>query len=168
MGSYLMSDSTGIIFNNEMNDFSIPIADSDGLLPAPGNFIVPGKSPMSSMNPMILLDAEGDVTMVLGGAGGILITTSIVQCIINYLYLNLPIQQAIDEKRLHHQLQPMRVRHEFGYDPEIIKFLESKDHETYEQPPMISGFASVIGLVKKDGKIEGAVDPRRGGRIIVY
>jgi gamma-glutamyltranspeptidase / glutathione hydrolase / leukotriene-C4 hydrolase len=168
MGSYLMSESTGIIFNNEMNDFSIPSAVSDGLLPAPGNFIVPGKSPMSSMNPIIVVDKQGEVTMVSGGAGGVLIMTSLIQTLLNYFYLNKPIKEAINSLRLHHQLQPMRVRYEFGYDPEIVKFLASKDHEMYEQAPMYTGFAAVVALVKKDGKIDGAIDSRRGGRVIVF
>ena len=168
MGSYFMSESTGIIFNNEMNDFSIPSAASDGLLPAPGNFIAPGKSPMSSMNPTIVVDKKGEVAMVIGGAGGVLIMTSMIQTMLNYFYLNKPIQEAIDSHRLHHQLQPMRVRYEFGYDPEIIKFLASKDHVMYEQAPMFTGFAAVVALVRKDGKLEGAIDSRRGGRVIVF
>jgi gamma-glutamyltranspeptidase / glutathione hydrolase / leukotriene-C4 hydrolase len=168
MGSYLMSESTGIIFNNEMNDFSIPSAASDGLLPAPGNFIAPGKSPMSSMNPIIVVDKHGEVTMVSGGAGGILIMTSLIQTLLNFFYLNMPIQKAIDSHRLHHQLQPMRIRYEFGYEPEIIEFLASKGHEMYEQAPMVTGFAAVVALVRKEGKFEGAVDSRRGGRVIVF
>ena len=62
----------------------------------------------------------------------------------------------------------MYVRHEDGYDPEILKFLESKDHVTYEQPPIISGFASVIAISRKNGYLEAAIDPRRGGKIALY
>lgn len=68
MGSWVMSDSTGLIFNNEMDDFSIPSA-SDGLLTATANQIKPAKSPMSSMTPMILINENHDVSMIVGGAG---------------------------------------------------------------------------------------------------
>ena len=162
-----MSESMGFIYNNEMNDFSIPAADSDGLLPAPANFIAPGKSPISSMSPIIIVNEHKDVTMVLGGAGGILIMTSVVQFLINYLYLNQSIETSIATKRLHHQLQPMFVRYEDGYDPEILKFLESKGHETFEQAPIISGFASIVVIASRNGTIESANDPRRGGKFTI-
>lgn len=168
MGSYVMSESTGIIYNNEMNDFSIPAAESDGLLPAPANFILPGKSPISSMSPMIGVNSDKEVSLVLGGAGGILIMTSIVQFIVRYLYLNQTIEESLAAKRLHHQLQPMYVRYEDGYDPKILEFLRSKEHETFEQPPIISGFASVIAISRRNGKVEAAIDPRRGGKVSVF
>jgi gamma-glutamyltranspeptidase/glutathione hydrolase/leukotriene-C4 hydrolase len=67
-GSWVMSNSTGIIFNNEMDDFSIPTA-TDGLLASTANSIKPAKSPMSSMAPMILLNENREVSMIAGGAG---------------------------------------------------------------------------------------------------
>lgn len=59
-----------------MDDFSIPLGVSDGLLPAPANFIAPQKSPMSSMSPIIVLDENNEVQLVTGGAGGILIMST--------------------------------------------------------------------------------------------
>lgn len=168
MGSYVMSNSTGIIFNNEMNDFSIPAAPSDGLLPAPGNFIAPKKSPMSSMAPIIVVNEDKEVSVVLGGAGGILIMTSVIQFIIYYLHLKRSIDDSIAAKRLHHQLEPMRVLYEEGYDSAIISFLESKGHVTFEQAKGVGGFASLNGIGRKNGTFEGAVDPRRGGKFTVF
>lgn len=168
MGSYVMSESTGMIFNNEMNDFSIPVAVSDGLLPAPANFIAPGKNPMSSMSPIIVLDENKDVKMVMGGAGGILILTSVVQCFVYHLYLNQSITDALAEKRLHHQLQPMELEYELGYDEEIIRFLESKGHKTVQTAPSVGGFAAVVALTRQNGKLEGATDPRRLGKVTVF
>lgn len=168
MGSYVMSESTGIIFNNEMNDFSIPVAESDGLLPAPANFVIPKNSPTSSMSPLIVLDGNKDATFIAGGAGGVLIMTSVIQCMINFLYLNMTIEDSFAAKRIHHQLQPMRILHEQGYDPQILAFLKSKGHELYEQQPAVSGFASVIGVGNKNGKIQGTIDPRRGGKVTVF
>lgn len=154
-----------MIYNNEMNDFSIPTASSDGLLPAPANFITPGKSPISSMAPIIVVNDNKEVSLVLGGAGGILIMTSIVQFLVNFLYLNQSIESSLAMKRLHHQLQPMWVRYEEGYSDDILKFLESKEHETVKAAPIVSGFASVIAIANRNGKLEAATDPRRGGKV---
>lgn len=168
MGSYVMSESTGMIFNNEMDDFSIPGQDSDGLLPAPANYIAPRKNPMSSMSPIIVLDKNKDVTLVMGGSGGILIMTSIVQCIILHLYLNRSIEDTLAAKRLHHQLQPMHAEYEDGYNEDILRFLESKGHETYRQKPSVGGFAAVVAITKYNGKLGGATDPRRPGKVTVF
>lgn len=67
-GSWVMSESTGIIFNNEMDDFSVPTA-TDGLIQSTANSIRPGKSPMSSMSPMILVNEHKEATLIAGGAG---------------------------------------------------------------------------------------------------
>lgn len=82
-GAYVYSDELGITYNDQMDDFSIPLAESDGLLPAPANFIAPKKSPMSSMSPIIVLDQNKDVQLVLGGAGGILIMSETLK--LNFL-----------------------------------------------------------------------------------
>lgn len=164
-----MSESTGMIYNNEMDDFSIPSETSNtALLPAPANFIAPGKSPMSSMSPLIVLNEEKDVKLVIGGAGGILIMTSVLQVIINYLYLNQSIEASLAAKRLHHQLQPMRISYETGYDPNILRFLQEKGHETRERNTALTGFASVLVIGNKNGTIEAAFDPRRGGKSTVF
>ncbi|KAK3737541.1 hypothetical protein QZH41_010649 [Actinostola sp. cb2023] len=77
-GAKFLSTRLGIVYNNEMDDFSAPgITNEFGLLPAPVNFIKPGKRPQSSAVPAIILDKDGHVSMVIGGAGGTIITTAV-------------------------------------------------------------------------------------------
>lgn len=70
-GSGLVSPSTGIILNNQMNDFSTPgVKNYYGFPPSPSNFIQPFKRPMSSLCPTVITDRKGDVVLAIGGAGG--------------------------------------------------------------------------------------------------
>ena len=77
-GSCIVSENTGILLNDGMDDFSIPERlNYFGIPPNPNNYIAPGKRPLSSMTPTILIDKNGDVQMVIGAAGGTKIITSI-------------------------------------------------------------------------------------------
>lgn len=85
-----------------------------------------------------------------------------VQFLLFYLYLNQPLKETVEQKRLHHQLMPMRVQCENGYeDLEVLEFLISKGHGIQVRNPIVSGFASIVAISKRDGKLEAIVDPRR-------
>jgi gamma-glutamyltranspeptidase/glutathione hydrolase/leukotriene-C4 hydrolase len=101
---------TGIILNNEMDDFSSPnIKNLFGVPPSTANCIAPGKRPLSSMVPSIVLDGEGKPRIAIGGAGGTHIISSVAQVLANVLWLGRSLEQALDLPRIHHQLMPMKL-----------------------------------------------------------
>lgn len=166
MGAMIRSTKTGIILNDEMDDFSVPGIDNIfGVPPSPSNFIKPGKRPLSSMCPTIIIDKNGDVQMIIGAAGGTKITTSVAYVIYRHLWLKEPLQTAVNAKRLHHQLAPMYIEYEEGFDREILDGLEQKQHVT-RQIPADSGFAALVAISREGNTYTGAFDPRRGGSVV--
>lgn len=113
-----MGPETGIIYNNEMDDFSTPnTTNSFGVPASPANFIVPGKRPVSSMAPLVVVeDSTRRVQQVLGASGGTRITTSIAQVSLLNLWFNENIKDAIDSPRIHSQLLPDQVIAEEGFN----------------------------------------------------
>ncbi|CAG8566066.1 10304_t:CDS:10 [Diversispora eburnea] len=105
-GSQVMDPVTGIILNNEMDDFSIPgKPNTFGLWPSPYNFVAPNKRPLSSMVPTIV-ERNGEFELALGGSGGARILTAVLQVLLNVFDFDMNILQAIDAPRAHHQLLP--------------------------------------------------------------
>ena len=107
-GSLLHDPETGMIFNNEMDDFSSPYSEpnSFGLLSSEYNVPQPIKRPLSSMAPTIVVDELGRVEIVIGASGGSRITTSIFQALIRLLFYKMPLLETIAYPRVHHQLMP--------------------------------------------------------------
>ena len=106
-GSQLVVPETGVIMNNEMNDFSVPDqANAFGYRPAPANFIQPGKRPLSSIAPTIVEFREnGSLSFVIGSAGGSRIITATVQNLWHVLNGNETVEQSLAEPRLHDQVR---------------------------------------------------------------
>jgi gamma-glutamyltranspeptidase len=95
--------------------------------------------------------------------------TSLILFLVNVVYLKQTMETTMAMKRFHHQLDPMRIRFENGYDqPDIRQYLTSKGHASVTASQIISGFASVIAISSKDGIVETAIDPRRGGKGTVF
>ncbi|XP_030763762.1 glutathione hydrolase 1 proenzyme-like isoform X2 [Sitophilus oryzae] len=166
-GAGFASNSTGIILNDEMDDFALPnVTNLFGLAPSEANFIAPGKRPLSSMVPSIIVK-DDDVVLVTGAAGGTKITTVIASILVKHLWYDVDIQTAMDDKRVHHQLSPMTVEFEEGFNetyPDISRDIVSIGHEV-KYTPTSNGFSAVTSVTTKNGEIKGAYDIRRGGYI---
>lgn len=166
-GSDIRSTSTGIILNDEMDDFSSPNMTNDyGLPPSPANYIEPGKRPLSSMSPAIVVDENGDVALVVGGAGGSKITTSVALVILKHLWFGEDLERAMNERRLHHQLFPMAIQYETDFDEVIVEGLAAIGHNYTISST--SGFAALTAISKKDNNLSAVYDERRGGNSTIF
>lgn len=159
-GSQLMVPETGVIMNDEMNDFSIPgSSNAFGYIPSPANFIRPGKRPLSSISPIIAETAEGKLYFVIGAAGGSRIITATIQNVHHVLDQNMTAPEALAQPRLHDQLSPDQVTFEYAYDNSTVAFLKSLGHNVTWVAP---GQSTAQGLrLLPNGTFEAAGEPRQ-------
>ncbi|XP_042208177.1 scoloptoxin SSD14-like isoform X2 [Homarus americanus] len=163
-GAGIRSLQTGIVLNDEMDDFSAPnITSFFGIPPSPANFIRPGKRPLSSMCPVVLVDKNGDVRLVVGAAGGTKISSAVAWVSIRNLWLGNNIKEAVDARRIHHQLFPMELNYEDGTLSEIVDGLQAIGHKTKQ----FGVGGSVICAIarEQDGKIYANSDFRKSGEV---
>lgn len=155
-GSCVHDPETGIILNNEMDDFSLHnTKNSFALQPSVYNFIAPYKRPLSSSAQSIVVDSEGNVDMVVGAAGGSKITNAILQSMVRRYYNGENITEIVANPRLHHQLIPETVYLEEPFRDSLVESLSAKGHDVAFIVPMT---AMNVITVEKDGLIAGQSD----------
>lgn len=159
-GVGLVADGTGVLLNNELDDFTAAIGASNayGLVGFEANLPGPGKRPLSSMSPTIVL-RDGKPVLVTGSPGGSRIISTVLQVIVNVLDYRMDVAAAVAAPRLHHQWLPDEVRVEGGFPGDVLSELKAMDHRIVE--PMGQTSANSI-LVTPNGPL-GAPDPRTRG-----
>ena len=159
-GVGLIADGTGVLLNNELDDFTAAPGASNayGLVGFEANLPGPGKRPLSSMSPTIVLK-DGKPVLVTGSPGGSRIISTVLQVIVNVIDYRMDVMSAVATSRLHHQWLPDEVRIERGFSEETLNALRTMGHKVVE--PMGQTSANSI-LVTPDGLL-GAPDPRTRG-----
>src|SRR6185436_8794768 len=163
-GSGATARGTGILLNNEMDDFTSKpgVPNAYGLLQSENNAIAPRKRPLSAMTPTIVLK-DGKVWFAIGSPGGPTIINTVLQVVVNVIDFGMNIQQAIDAPRFHHQWMPDRIQFEpMGINRDTRAALERKGHVFAEKPGNM-GDAEGVMIDPKSGMRLGASDPRSGG-----
>ncbi len=149
----------GFLLNNEMDDFASKpgTANMFGLVQGEANAIVPGKRPLSSMSPTIVLK-DGTLFMTVGAPGGSRIPTAVLQVILNVIDFNMNVQDAVDFPRIHHQWLPDRLSLERGISPDTVALLKSRGYDVDYSPGVV--LAQVAAIVNDGGWLQGASDGR--------
>ena len=161
-GSKVVAPKSGVLLNNEMDDFvSKPgVPNAYGLIGREANAVEPGKKPLSSMTPTLLINPEGEVVMAVGGSGGSFIISSTLQVLSNVVDFGMDPEEAVSAPRMHHQWVPETLFVDEGISLDTIGALEGRGHTVTQM-----GFYSAVQVVLvEDGHTEGASDPRKGGR----
>ncbi|NWN47207.1 gamma-glutamyltransferase [Pseudomonas sp. MAFF 301514] len=168
-GAGVMASKTGVILNDEMDDFTVKVGVPNmyGLVQGEANAIAPGKAPLSSMSPTIVTK-DGKAVMVVGTPGGSRIITATLLTILNVIDYKMNIQEAVDAPRFHQQWMPETTNLErFAVSPDTQKILEGWGHK-FAGPQDANHLAAIlVGAPSLDGKpvgnnrFYGANDPRR-------
>ncbi len=164
-GVGLVADGTGVLLNNELDDFAVkPDApNAYGLIGYAANAPGPGKRPLSSMTPTIVLK-DGKPFLVTGSPGGSRITTAVLQVIVNVIDRGMNVADAVAAPRVHDQWLPDQVFAEPGVPEAVVAALQARGDKVVAQPAFTE--ANSIAITP-DGFFVGAADPRREGATAV-
>jgi gamma-glutamyltranspeptidase / glutathione hydrolase len=157
-GSKILVSETGIVLNNEIDDFAIHpgTPNAFGLIGNEANSLQPKKRPLSSMAPTIILENERP-TLVAGASGGPRIISATLQTVLNVLDFRMPLKKALEAPRIHHQWMPEELAVESAIPQSARKALEKLGHKVQEKNSL--GLAEVVALQR--GKATPQPDPRR-------
>jgi len=168
-GSSAVAKGTGIMLNDEMDDFAAKpgTANMYGLIQGERNAVGPHKRPLSAMTPTFVLREDGSLWFTIGSPGGPTIINTVVDVITNVIDYGMDIQQAIDAPRIHHQWLPDELVFEpYGLSGDTQRVLLSRGHKLVDKPRYL-GDAEGIMIEEKTGLRLGATDPRRSDGLAV-
>ncbi|MEE2670801.1 MAG: gamma-glutamyltransferase [Bdellovibrionota bacterium] len=162
-GSSVVAEGTGIVMNNEMDDFASHVGGVNlfGAVGGKNNLVEPRKRPLSSMSPTIVFDKEGKPFMALGTPSGTRILTCVMQTVLNVLEHDMPLWEAVAATRYHHQWSPEEIRIGPPYfSTEVEEKLKAMGHKINHK----SLGCKIQAIQKqKDGTLLGVSDPREEG-----
>ena len=166
-GSAVTVPGAGFLLNDEMDDFAAKPGSPNlfGLVQGEANAIAPGKRPLSSMVPTIVLK-NGKPFLALGAPGGSRIITAVLQVMVNVIDFGMNVQDAIDFPRVHHQGTPDRLDIERGISPDTIALLKKAGYHIEEAKPVV--IARVEGILIDGGWLQGGHDERGAGKAVGY
>ncbi len=160
-GSGIVPDGTGIILNNQMDDFAVApgVPNAYGLVGSAANAIAPGKRPHSSMTPTLALGDDGVVRYAVGASGGAQIPSAVAQVLIG-MVSGLDPQEAVARPRFHHQWLPAEVVLELAFPSDVDAALAARGHRIVRR----DHYACVQAVARtSEGVVTGGADPRKGG-----
>jgi len=165
-GCKMVVPGTGIVLNNELDDFSIApgVRNAFGLVGSAANLIAPGKRPLSSMSPTLVLNSEGKPVLSCGAAGGPKIITAVLQILVRTLDLGQSIEAAIAAPRIHHQWSPNQAVCERALDDSLVEQLAGMGHDVSR----IASAAVAQGLSLANAELTAASDPRVPSSALAY
>ncbi|MFQ6608831.1 MAG: gamma-glutamyltransferase [Fidelibacterota bacterium] len=158
-GAKLTLPGTGVILNDEMDDFAAQpgVPNAFGLVGGEANSIAPGKRPLSSMSPTIIVQDSKPV-LILGGAGGSRIITAVLQMIVNVIDFGMTVREAQEQPRFHHQYQPNILFMEPGFATVLMNQQKNRGFEVVESGNL--GRVQLIAWNEKAQRYEARPDPR--------
>ena len=166
-GSKIVIPGSGVVLNNQMDDFSIQpgVSNFFGLIGAEANAIAPGKRPLSSMSPTIVLK-DGKPILSVGAAGGPTIISQTVLAIIYTIDFGMPVELALAQPRFHHQWRPDELKIERAVSEEVRRELQKRGHKL----AIVGSFgaAQAVGRSSARDRFSGANDPRGEGKAQGY
>ncbi|MEN1679285.1 MAG: gamma-glutamyltransferase [Planctomycetota bacterium] len=161
-GSKVIIPGTGVVLNNEMDDFSTQpgAPNAFGLVGAENNSVAPGKRPLSSMSPTIVLGAGGEPAFTIGAAGGPKIITCVLRGIVDMVDRGMTPSETLAQPRYHHQWRPDRLSFERTMPPAMVESLRAKGHELAVLPSagttqLIAADAGAGFLAESDPRVDG-------------
>lgn len=165
-GSFVVEPKFGIVLNNEMDDFAAVPGEPNvfGLMQSEANAIQPGKRPLSSMTPTIVVNKDGQAIMAVGASGGPRIISTTLQVLLNASRFQMPPAAAVAKPRFHHQWLPDMIYLEPPLPKQVGRALRTRGHQLKQRSVLA---VSQIVTADDDG-LRGASDPRKHGQPAGY